>query len=265
MALALSALVVAAPLSGCVDSLSDLRDRFGGRHVETGERGDEYIRDDKYSNLLIEIDYVPGSAPHQEALDKLESAAEEHLAKDDVEIRTNGELQGKGDDHSYDLQNEIVPMEEEHRDHWSSGDTAVMYMMYVDGGSDRDDSDRKVLGTAYYGSSVVMYKGNIRDASCSSCGITSSKPELRYVERAVIVHEMGHLLGLVDSGTPAQNEDRIYQGDPCKCHSNRQESVMYYAVESSNINNIFDGGESIPYQFDRYDREDIRNVRDGGS
>lgn len=248
-----------------MEVVDQFQKRFGSRHVETGQFGDEYIRGDKYSKMLVEIDHVPGSGPHAEALDKLKSAIRNNLDKDSVEVVTDDSVQGKGQDHEYSLEDEIVPMEKEHRDHWSGGDTAVLHILYVDGGSQRDESDRKVLGTAYWGTSVVMYKGNIRETSCTNCGIASTKPELRYVERAVIVHELGHVLGLVDSGTPAQNEDRIYDGDRCECHSNRKESVMYYAVESSNINNIFSGGSDIPYQFDRYDKEDIRKVREGGS
>jgi predicted Zn-dependent protease with MMP-like domain len=259
------ALLVAAPLTGCMQALDQLRNPFGSRHVKPGELNEDFIRDDEYSKLLIEIDHVPGDGPHPEAVDKLRSAAEEHLAKDSIEITTTPEVEGKGEDYRYNLRDEIVPMEDKYRDNYAEGNTAVLYFMYVDGGSDTDTEDRKVLGTTYFGSSIVMYKGNIRDTSCSNCGIASTKPQLKFVERAVIVHELGHALGLVDSGTPAQNEDRVYQGDQCKCHSDRTESVMYYAVESSNINNIFDGGESIPYQFDQYDRQDIRNVREGGS
>lgn len=238
-----------------MDILGELRNR----QTAAGDLAADYITSDTYGKLLIEIDYVQGAAPNQEAVSVLMDTARDVLDKDVVNNAVRGEIPGESQGHKYTWQ-EISDLEEAHRDNYPSGDTMVLYILYLDGGSVEDQGDQRVLGAAYRGSSVVMFKGNVREASCTDCGILSNKPEERFVERAVIVHELGHILGLVNNGIPMQ---RPHEDPDHEAHSRFEDSVMYWAVESSAINNIFDRGSSIPYEFDEYDREDIRAVRTG--
>ena len=136
-------------------------------------------------------------------------------------------------------------------------------MVYVAGGSQDDTSDGKVLGAAYHGTSIVMFKGTIN--ANTGGGALSGKPPTAFVERAVLVHEFGHAAGLVNLGAPMQapHEDASHPH-----HSTNQKSVMYWAVENSAglvgiVNCITLPNDcGIPYQYDDNDKADLRALRE---
>ena len=72
------------------------------------------------------------------------------------------------------------------------------------------------------------------------------------------MHEFGHLLGLVNLvyQSPVDHEDPDHPG-----HSNNEDSVMYWAVESSDISNIFSG--QLPDEFDQDDLDDLAGLKSG--
>ena len=96
-----------------------------------------------------------------------------------------------------------------------------------------------------------MFKEKIEDASFLLISATD-------IEKAVIVHEFGHLLGLVNNGyqSPHDHEDPQHPH-----HSNNEESVMYWAIESQDIGNQIDG--EPPNDFDSYDLDDLNLMKQG--
>ena len=78
------------------------------------------------------------------------------------------------------------------------------------------------------------------------------------IERSVIVHEFGHLLGLINNGyqSPHNHEDSEHPH-----HSNNDESVKYWAIESQDIGNQIDG--EPPNNFDSDDLDDLRLMKEG--
>ncbi|MBY0314010.1 MAG: hypothetical protein K2Q26_00705 [Bdellovibrionales bacterium] len=60
--------------------------------------------------------------------------------------------------------------------------------------------------------------------------VGGTNTQQRYVEQATVVHEVGHAIGLVNSGLPmvANHEDTLHPH-----HSTNNQCVMYWAVESS--------------------------------
>jgi hypothetical protein len=76
------------------------------------------------------------------------------------------------------------------------------------------------------------------------------------IEDAVLMHELGHVLGLVDLARNTGRADPEHPG-----HSKNQRSVMYWAVESSLIGQVLTG--SPPKDFDQQDLADLRALREG--
>lgn len=77
-------------------------------------------------------------------------------------------------------------------------------------------------------------------------------------DHRVLLHETGHMLGLVNNGAPMQR-DHVDRTEPCQCHSSNEESVMFTgvdSVESFAKNTIF--GDD----FDADDLADLRAVQD---
>ena len=71
------------------------------------------------------------------------------------------------------------------------------------------------------------------------------------------MHELGHVLGLVGLAINAERQDPDHKG-----HSQSDDSVMFWAVESSLIGQVLGG--SPPRDFDQQDLDDLAAIRRGG-
>lgn len=67
----------------------------------------------------------------------------------------------------------------------------MIHVLYLDGGTDQDSGSGSVLGLAYTGTSFALFK-----QSCDATANLVVSPD--EVEATVLVHEVGHLLGLVN-------------------------------------------------------------------
>ncbi len=61
-------------------------------------------------------------------------------------------------------------------------------------------------------------------------GVGGTAADQRYVEQATVVHEIGHLIGLVNNGVPLTSS---YEDPAHLRHSTNTSCVMYWTVESS--------------------------------
>lgn len=238
-------------MAGCLDGVLPDRSRVGSA-------AKDLVDGVRYPNLIVELDYPAGYAPNAEAKAVLKSTLSDVSGRDPsrIDIIETASIPAQPSK-KYSL-TEIVALEDEHRDRRTSGDTAVLYVLYVAGGYEGDSGDSRVLGVAYRGTSVAIMKGNIKEATKST--LLSPRPPEQCVERAVLVHEFGHAAGLVNLGTPMV---RDHEDPENKGHSANRRSVMYHAVENSvDLLSFFTGGCSeIPYQFDEDDKADLRALR----
>lgn len=244
-------LLVSLVLAGCSHS------SFTNRFTSPGDAARDLVSSRDYDNLVIEIDHPPGYAPDAAALSDFKSAIAAVVGKKSVTIHQEASIPAERS-RRYSF-SEIEGLERSHRDRYSSGEDAVLYVVYVAGGSSEDTDNGKVLGAVYRGTSMVIFKGNILDNSKS--GLLSTRPEARFIERAVLVHEFGHAAGLVNLGAPMVTPHEDPQHPK---HSSNRESVMYWAVENTaGLFTIFTGGSDIPWQFDANDKADLAALRDG--
>jgi hypothetical protein len=77
------------------------------------------------------------------------------------------------------------------------------------------------------------------------------------IESAVVTHEVGHLMGLVDLFLHTGRQDPDHPG-----HSTNPGSVMYWAVESNLVADLLQGGP--PKDFDSADLADLQTIRSSG-
>jgi len=113
--------------------------------------------------------------------------------------------------------------------------------------------NESVLGVAVDASTVVIFKDSVEEAE----GFFG-RPSSEEVERAVTIHEAGHLLGLVNLvyKSPIDHEDSSNAG-----HSSNDNSVMYWAIESNDVGNFITG--NLPDEFDQDDKADLEGMANG--
>jgi hypothetical protein len=120
----------------------------------------------------------------------------------------------------------------------------VVHLLYVDGSSEYDSSSGSVLGYAYHGSSIVLFKQTIADAD-------PGFPMFAPIENVVLAHELGHLLGLVDNGIPMVDD----HADPeHAAHDSNADCLMYWAVDTSGVVDMLMNGAP---DFDAACRADV--------
>ncbi|MBI2077331.1 MAG: hypothetical protein HYT80_03020 [Euryarchaeota archaeon] len=233
LVLACSAVLAVAALSGCF-------------HNTSAVAADQFLSGKVYTRLLVEIDHQQGKAPHASAQDMLRNRILERCNKPDgVQIQVTPFPET---DDTWTL-SEIRALEKEKRDNSASGSTAVLYILYLGGKYETDG----VIGVQYGPTSFALFK----DAMANAANPTNPVLPLAFtatdVERSVIVHEFGHVVGLVNHGVAMvrDHEDKEHAG-----HSKNKDSVMYYAVESLFLGQVFNGPP--PTNFDADDIADLR-------
>lgn len=222
-------LVVAAAAPGCLDEV------FGasvGFH--------DYLQDGTYSKWVIEIDHVQGHAPSASAISTLKSRISPLVNKATIDVRVDDSFAGK----SRWTTGDIAALEDRYKDAQTKGDTVVTWVAYLDGEFEQSN----VAGVTIGYDRIAIFVEAIDDAC--SLGTLCFGAEMD-VERAVIVHEFGHALGLVNRGADmkTQHEDADHRG-----HSSNRNSVMWWQVESLGA---LAGLNSIPTQFDANDKADL--------
>lgn len=218
----------------------------------------EFIRGAPYAALRVEWDHAPGlppSASDRAALDELQRRLLDKpggVRSDPPEV-----LQG-ATSQVYDLA-AIRALEEAHRSRYKDEATgeAALYVLALGGHYSMDTAEEKVLGLAYRASSLVLFAETIA-AGCQGPG-----PLLCNLSRStVLTHEVGHLLGLVNNGTPMLSP---HQDTAHGAHDSNTECVMYYANNSGQVidrlrQRILTGGQE-GFLFDQACMDDIAAAR----
>ncbi len=203
----------------------------------------DFLSSDKYEELVVDLVYVDGYRPSSNTIHNLKILLETRLNKPKgVTIKERG-INSPGRT-VYGL-SDLAEIEKQYRKENTGGKTLTAFLLFLDGRYSEDD---KVLGVAYNNSSAVIFSKLIKD---NSGGIF--EPQTDVLEGTVTKHEIGHLLGLVNSGSPMVNghEDSSHTH-----HCTNDECIMYYAAENVDVVGSLIGS-SIP-EFDQNCINDLR-------
>ena len=107
--------------------------------------------------------------------------------------------------------------------------------------------DERALGVAVNATTAAVFTERAHDAA----GLLGDPTQ---IELAVAVHEIGHLLGLVDLVIDSDREDPEHPG-----HSPNRDSVMYWAVERDLVGTLL--GAKPSTTFDDADRAELAAIR----
>ncbi|MBK1895544.1 zinc metalloprotease [Chryseobacterium paridis] len=208
-----------------------------------GASSNDLLNNSRYNSLLIEIQYMPGYAPDAQAVDHLKNFLSSFLQKNGGITINQREIQGAS---SSSLSAEdIRRIENTNRTVFTNGSTMAVNILYTNG---QYSGSSNTLGIAYRNTSIALFGKTIRDNS-GGFGQTSRTK----LEATVLEHELGHLLGLVDLGSPMQTSHK----DPSNGnHCSNQNCLMYYASETTDILGFLTTG-NIP-QLDNNCKADLK-------
>lgn len=200
------------------------------------------LRPGRGDRVVIEVRAQAGAAPATSTLDHVASAVGSAAGKP-VSVDGVDPLAGGARDWTAQ---EIVAAAAAAAQVESGRDQVVLRLLFLRGTYQGDDS---ILGVAVAGDVTAVFS----DQVAAAAGILVP-PSV--VEDAVTMHEVGHLLGLVDLLLGTGRGDPAHPG-----HSRNKRSVMYWQVESGLITQLLDGG--IPRDYDADDRTELATIRAG--
>lgn len=193
----------------------------------------DFLDDQLFNTLLIEVKYVEGFEPDDAALNNLKAFLEARLNKPGGIIIEKSSVTSPGG-FTYSAA-DLDIIEDGIRTNYAHEKTLTAFLFYADKGYAGDTEDTKVLGVAYGTTSMAIFKESIDEFSG---GLT--QPSETLLETTVLEHEFGHVLGLVNNGAESQSdhEDAAHRG-----HCDNPNCLMYYTVETSDfIENLLSSG-----------------------
>lgn len=206
-----------------------------------------YLVDEKYTKIRIEYDYSSQYVPSSTARATLIHRIEQYCDKDDVSDYLDDQISFRDTKDVYD-KDEIYGLTNKYKDSEREGDTMVIHVMYLGGKWE----EVNVLGLSHTHNHIVIFKETITEISKKSPNLTSNT-----IETSVLVHELGHLFGLV--GIASESDHQVE--DSHHCDESAGECVMDASVE------VRVGGFSSPPPDDfcelcQGDIEYIRSMKD---
>jgi hypothetical protein len=186
-----------------------------------GASAREILASATYTSLKIEIQYMPGFTPDAAAISHLQTTLSTLLNKPGGITVVTSQIAAASNT-SLSIDN-VVQVERNNRTAFTTADQIAVYILYTNG----NYTDANVLGAAYKNTSVVIFGKTIHDNSGAIGQASRTK-----LEATVLEHEIGHLLGLVDIGSPMQtNHKDAAHGNHC----NNSNCLMYYASDTRDI------------------------------
>lgn len=197
-----------------------------------------YLRPEESESLLVDVHSQSGAGPRAGTLDHLAAVLGQVSGKavSVQQASLGGEAKQWTADELRALGDSVGAGQ--------SRDRAVLVLLYVRGGFAEND---QAIGVAVRSDVAAVFADRVDEAA----GVLGNPAA---IEDAVTMHEAGHVLGLVDLVLDTGREDPDHPG-----HSPNEESVMYYAVESTLIGTVLEGGP--PRDFDQADLDDLARIR----
>lgn len=221
---------------------------------------EEVLGGDPWTRLVVQVDHAPGRAPSEAALTHLVMTLQNVTRKSEIVLDVRETLPSDAEERW--TADELVQLEARLRRMEHRAPDALMHVLYPAGRYERGNAAGVTISGPVLGP-VVVFLDVLRDVDVRTpfAGVPLPNPQVavEVLERATLLHEAGHAVGLVNNGLPMvkDREDPENEG-----HTTNRASVMYYAVETENgLRELLLRDGSVP---DRFDRDDLADLRSAG-
>jgi hypothetical protein len=234
------AILIAISFQGCSkdEVANNIIDEGGGNlssanQQPTGTSANDLLSDKSFTSAIVEVAYVEGFEPTQEAVDNFMSFLESRTFKPDgISVITTIIPSTGNSNHTIQ---DIIAIEDANRTVYNFNNQIAIWAFFSDGESASNSNNSVVLGTAYRNTSFVIFEKTIHDLSNSAF-----EPDRSLLETTVITHEFGHILGLTNLGTDLQTPHEDTQHPK---HCDVENCLMYWSAETgSGLENLINSG-----------------------
>jgi len=199
-----------------------------------GDFSKNFLANDEFTTLEIQMAHEPNVRPSQTAVDSLQQFLQRRLNKNSITfIYTPIPDQGKT---VYSIA-DIREIEKTYKTASASNSEATAFFFFADGNYDQDAGNSVTLGVAFNATSMALFQKTIMD---NTGGL--GQPSKNVVEEGVLKHEFGHIMGLVNLGSPLQS---AHEDNAHPKHCETKSCLMYFAIETGDFFSNLIGG-SVP-------------------
>ena len=212
-----------------------------------GDSANDLLDDGRFTELSLEIFYVEGLRPTATTLNDFEDFLAQRLNKPGGITINLSEIASPGQG-VYSI-TDIRALEDSIRTGYNQGETIQVFGIFLDGEYSENTDEGSVLGVAYRNTSFVIFAETLREFSGQPLA-----PSTAVLETTIINHEFGHLLGLVNVGTPMQTHHQDVENGR---HCTTEDCLMFWTAETGEgLVNMLSGGNVA--ELDVFCLEDLR-------
>lgn len=211
------ALIVVA--TGCVKVIAGEEkqvDISAMHRQRIGFSAHDLLSDEKYTSVRVEIQYMEGFAPDPEALYNLRAFLWKYLNKPAGIFIETKQIDVAAD--SILNRKDVLMLEQQNRTVYNNEKELGVYLLYTNGAY----INPKILGLAYQNTSAVIFGKMIQDHSGKI-----GRPDRTKLETTILLHEAGHLLGLINTGSEMLS---AHQDEDHTSHCSNKDCLMYYLI-----------------------------------
>lgn len=201
-----------------------------------GSWSDKILSDKKYDKLVVQIIYMTGFKPTDQAVANVKTLLEQRCNKKEGVSVVFKEIAAQGKT-SYTI-SDIKEIEDEERSEFTFKKTIALTFLFLDGPSSENEGAQVVLGQAYFNTSMVIYEESIHENSDEFI-----EPERYKLETLVMNHEIGHIFGLVNLGTAMTTS---HQDTNHGAHCTNEDCLMFWEAETGTAVANLVGNSPIP-------------------
>lgn len=203
------------------------------------------LKGDKFTSLVVEIQYMEGFEPDAAALKNLKQFLQDHLNKPRGIFFVQRMIPAISD--SVLTSSMVDSIQKANRTGRTRNKQISIYILYTNGRAENE----KVIGHAFHNSCIVIYGKTLRQHDQ-----VFRFPTPTTIESTVLLHEFGHLLGLVNSGTPMHGS----HADTVRtAHCVHPDCVMYW-----NMSLATGYGPLRPEGVPRFDSACLQDLKNNG-